>query len=194
MAKERCVRDFAALEALFRRFYKPLRAYAFRFVNDKDLSEDIVQDVFYEIWQRSENIRFEDDAVKSYLFRAVYTHSLNALKKTQQNVYSLEPGREADILDQYVSSYMQNSEQSLLLKELEEEIMSYINNLPPQCRKIFMLSRSYGLKNREIAEQLGISIKAVEKQISKALYGLKAHLLRKDLFPLLMFTVTCLSH
>ena len=191
MSSERYVQDFTALEALFKRFYKPLRAYAFRFVNDKDLSEDIVQDVFFELWQRRESIRFEDAAVKSYLFRAVYTHALNALNKKQQDVCTLEPAREAD---QYVTSYMQNSEQSLLLKELEEEIMSYINTLPPQCRKVFMLSRSYGLKNREIAEQLDISIKAVEKQISKALYGLKEHLVQKDLFPLLVLAVTCLSH
>lgn len=194
MSSEKYVQDFAVLEALFKRFYKPLRAYAFRFVNDKDLAEDIVQDVFYELWRRRESIRFEDEAVKSYLFRAVYTHALNALNKKQQGVYLLEPERESDMLDQYVSSYMQNSEQSLLLKELEEEIMSYINTLPPQCHKIFMLSRSYGLKNREIAEQQGISVKAVEKQISKALYGLKQHLIQKGLFPLLVLAVTCLSH
>ena len=191
MSSEGYVQDFMALETLFKRFYKPLQAYAFRFVNDKDLSEDIVQDVFFELWQRRESIRFEDVVVKSYLFRAVYTHSLNALNKKHQNVCSLDSERETDILDQYVSSYMQNSEQSLLLKELEEEIMSYINTLPPQCHKIFMLSRSYGLKNREIAEQLGISIKAVEKQISKALYGLKEHLVRKDLFPLLRLAFMC---
>ncbi len=191
MSSERYVQDFMALETLFKRFYKPLQAYAFRFVNDKDLSEDIVQDVFFELWQRRESIRFEDVAVKSYLFRAVYTHSLNVLNKKKQNICSLDSERETDILDQYVSSYMQNSEQSLLLKELEEEIMSYINTLPPQCHKIFMLSRSYGLKNREIAEQLGISIKAVEKQISKALYGLKEHLVRKDLFPLLILAFMC---
>ncbi|WP_075559266.1 RNA polymerase sigma-70 factor [Parabacteroides timonensis] len=191
MSSEGYVQDFMALETLFKRFYKPLQAYAFRFVNDKDLSEDIVQDVFFELWQRRESIRFEDVVVKSYLFRAVYTHSLNALNKKHQNVCSLDSERETDILDQYVSSYMQNSEQSLLLKELEEEIMSYINTLPPQCHKIFMLSRSYGLKNREIAEQLGISIKAVEKQISKALYGLKEHLVRKDLFPLLILAFMC---
>ena len=194
MPSEKYVQDFAVLEALFKRFYKPLRAYAFRFVNDKDLAEDIVQDVFYKLWRRRESIRFEDEAVKSYLFRAVYMHALNALNKKQQGVYPLEPERESDILDQYVSSYMQNSEQSLLLKELEEEIMSYINTLPPQCHKIFMLSRSYGLKNREIAEQQGISVKAVEKQISKALYGLKQHLIQKGLFPLLVLAVTCLSH
>lgn len=193
MSGEIYVQDFAVLETLFKRFYKPLRAYAFRFVNDKDLSEDIVQDVFYELWKRRESIRFEDESVKSYLFKAVYTHALNALDKKQQDVYPLKPERETDILDQYVSSYMQNSEQSLLLKELEEEIMSYINTLSPQCHKIFMLSRSYGLKNREIAEQLNISIKAVEKQISKALSGLKEYLIQRDLFPLLVLAVTCLS-
>ena len=85
---------------------------------------------FYELWKRRESIRFEDESVKSYLFKAVYTHALNALDKKQQDVYPLKPERETDILDQYVSSYMQNSEQSLLLKELEEEIMSYINTLP----------------------------------------------------------------
>ena len=193
MSGEEYVQDFAALETLFKRFYKPLRTYAFRFVNDKELSEDIVQDVFYELWKRRESIRFKDDAIKSYLFRAVYTHALNALNNKSQSACSLVPERETDILDRYITSYMQNSEQSLLLKELEEEIMSYINTLPPQCHKIFMLSRSYGLKNREIAEQLDISIKAVEKQISKALYGLKEHLVRKDLFPLLVLAVTCFS-
>ena len=76
---------------------------------------------FYELWKRRESIRFEDESVKSYLFKAVYTHALNALDKKQQDVYPLKPERETDILDQYVSSYMQNSEQSLLLKELEEE-------------------------------------------------------------------------
>ena len=160
MSGEIYVQDFAALETLFKRFYKPLRAYAFRFVNDKDLSEDIVQDVFYELWKRRESIRFEDESVKSYLFKAVYTHALNALDKKQQDVYPLKPERETDILE---------------------------------CHKIFMLSRSYGLKNREIAEQLNISIKAVEKQISKALSGLKEYLIQRDLFPLLVLAVTCLS-
>ena len=57
MSGEIYVQDFAALETLFKRFYKPLRAYAFRFVNDKDLSEDIVQDVFLYVWE----------TVKSYM-------------------------------------------------------------------------------------------------------------------------------
>ena len=181
-----------AFNGVFRYYYPRIMAYTASMVEQK-AAEDIVQDVFYELWKRRESIRFEDESVKSYLFKAVYTHALNALDKKQQDVYPLKPERETDILDQYVSSYMQNSEQSLLLKELEEEILSYINTLPPQCHKIFMLSRSYGLKNREIAEQLDISVKAVEKQISKALAGLKEHLVQKDLYPLLVLAVTCLS-
>ena len=178
---------------LFDSYADDLYRFAVSYTGSKQEAEDIVQDVFYELWKRRESIRFEDESVKSYLFKDVYTHALNALDKKQQDVYPLKPERETDILDQYVSSYMQNSEQSLLLKELEEEIMSYINTLPPQCHKIFMLSRSYGLKNREIAEQLNISIKAVEKQISKALSGLKEYLIQRDLFPLLVLAVTCLS-
>lgn len=194
MMLDRPVPDIEALDTLFKRFYKPLRAYAYRFVDDKDLSEDIVQDTFFELWAHRETIRFTDNSISSYLFKAVYNRSLGVLNKEKQHaVCSLEANCEYDILDQYLSSYIQNSEQSLLLKELEDEIMAYINALPPQCHKIFMLSRSYCLKNREIADQLNISIKAVEKQISKALYGLKEHLRQKDLFPFLVLAVTLLS-
>lgn len=194
MISESHIPDFDALEQLFKRYYKPLRAYAYRFVDDKDLSEDIVQDVFFELWQRRESMRFEDEAIKSYLFKAVYNTSLNALSKKQPVVYSLEPGKEVEVLEQYLSSSIQNSEQSLLLKELEEEIKAYVDTLPTQCRKVFLLSRSYGLKNREIAEQLNISIKAVEKHISKALFGLKGHLTEKGLFPFLILAVSIMKN
>lgn len=177
----------AALEMLFKRFYKPLRAYAFRFVNDTNLAEDIVQDIFFELWQKRDSIEF-DGPVKSYLFKSVYNLSVNALHKKYQNKeYLLNESDENDILEQYLSANIQNQEQSLLLKELEKEITSFVDTLSPQCRKVYLLSRSYGLKNREIAEQLNISIKAVEKQISKALSGLKTHLTKGGMIPLLLF-------
>ena len=181
MSGEAHPKDWAAIETLFKRFYKPLRAYAFRFVSDEYLAEDIVQDVFFELWQRREEIRFEDASVKAYLFKAVYTHALNALNKRVVSVTPLDTVGEDDVLDTYVKSSVQSAEQPLLTSELEEAIRQYIKLLPPQCNKIFTLSRRYGLKNREIAEQLGISIKAVEKQISKALFGLKNYLGKNDL-------------
>ena len=173
--------DLEALEALFKRFYKPLRAYAYRFVSDEYQAEDIVQDVFLEIWQRHESIHFDDESIKSYLFKAIYTHAINVLTRQPQPVSSLGFGQNDDPLKLYVYDLTQNADNCLLLKELKTAIQSYIQILPPQCHKIFILSRNYGLKNREIADQLGISIKAVEKQISKALFGLKEHLLKKGL-------------
>ncbi|MDR0574120.1 MAG: RNA polymerase sigma-70 factor [Tannerella sp.] len=175
----------AALERLFTRFYKPLRAYAFRYVNDAAISEDVVQDMFLELWVRREDIRFADaDAVKSYLFKSVHNHAINLLK--QDRLHDHCPLDDIDIdenslLESYVSSRVLDQEQSLLLKELDAEIAGFIETLPPQCRKIFLLSRAGGLKNREIAEQLHISIKAVEKQIGKALSGLRQRLRSKDL-------------
>lgn len=184
--------DLLAFENLFRRFYKPLRAYAFRFVNDKELAEDIVQDTFLELWSRKEYVRFNENSVQSYLFKTVYNRSINVInKKIQQNQSQLDQDKEDLILEQYLMSHIQNSEQSLILKELEEEITAFIETLPPQCKKIFLLSRTYELKNREIAEQLGISIKAVEKQISKALFSLKTYLTEKGL--ILLFFLLCLN-
>ena len=175
------ISDLEALEALFKRFYKPLQAYAYRFVFDEYQAEDIVQDVFLEIWQRHESMRFDDESIKSYLFKAVYTHAVNILTRKPQSISSLDSEQNDDPLKLYVYDLTQNADNCLLLKELKATILSYIQTLPPQCHKIFILSRNYGLKNREIADQLGISIKAVEKQISKALFGLKECLLKNGL-------------
>jgi len=169
------------VDALFRRYYKPLRAYAFRFVNDWIAAEDIVQDVFFELWTRRGSIRF-NEAVSSYLFKAVYSRSINFIKSNlQNNNCSLNEMNECNILDQYIEDHMQNQERSLLLDELEAEIKDFVESLPSQCQKIFFLSRNYNLKNHEIANQLSISVKAVEKQITKALSELKLHLRKKGL-------------
>ncbi|MDR1454572.1 MAG: RNA polymerase sigma-70 factor [Tannerella sp.] len=165
-----------ALESLFARYYKPLRAYAFRYVNHREASEDIVQDIFLELWARRESIRFDDpDAVKSYLFKSVYTRALYLLKTRPPN----DPLEALD--ENALSSPVPGQEQSLFFGELKTEIAGCVETLPPQCRKIFLLSRGHELKNREIAARLGISIKAVEKQIGKALSVLRKHLRAKDL-------------
>ncbi len=171
------------LEALFKRYYKPLRSYAFRFVNNKDLSEDIVQDVFFELWNKKEYIRFEEEnSVKSYLFKSVFNRSVNILNSGYlKDSLPLEETSESQIIEHYLVHHLENQERSLLLKELKIEIAEFVDMLPPQCKKIFILSRTHNLKNKEIAEKLGISIKAVEKQITKAVTELRKHLLKKDL-------------
>lgn len=182
MSTDNHVQSLLALEELFKSHYKPLRAYAYRFINNKAIAEDIVQDIFFEVWSHHEKIHLHDKkAVKSYLFKSVYNRSINLLNSGILHATSIEETNEDQIIETSLSQYIPNQEQSLLLKELEAEITGFIETLPPQCKKIFVLSRADGLKNKEIAEQLGVSIKAVEKQISKALAGLKTHLLKKEL-------------
>ena len=162
------------------------------FICNKEIAEDIVQDVFFELWSRRKTIRLEDkNAVKSYLFKSIYNRSINLIKSNALYTHtSLEEINETQIIESYLSQHLRNQEHSLLLKELEEEIATYVETLPPQCRRIFLLSRTYGMKNKEIADQLGISIKAVEKQITKAIFGLKEYLEKKDLLFLCWFFST----
>lgn len=183
MSNRNDTEQMTSLEDLFKSYYYPLRAYTLRFICNKEIAEDMVQDVFFELWSRRETIRLEDkNAVKSYLFKSIYNRSINLIKSDALYIHtSFEETHETQIIESYLSQHLCNQEHSLLLKELEEEIAAYVETLPPQCKKIFLLSRTYGLKNKEIADQLGISIKAVEKQITKAISGLKEHLEKKDL-------------
>jgi RNA polymerase sigma-70 factor (ECF subfamily) len=176
------IHKLRALEEMFRSHYKILRAYACRYVNDMETSEDIVQDVFCELLSRMDAVSFGDaTAIKAYLFKAIYNRCLNTLQKRRREIYSLDEAVESRIAEQYMETHQQDPGQSLMLKELESEIAVFVQTLPPQCRKIFTLSRSHELKNGEIAEQLGISVKAVERQITKALQGMKEYLRRKEL-------------
>lgn len=164
------------VEDLFRKYYKILRAYALRLVNDRDVAEDITQDVYYELCKRQEELTL-DSEIKYYLFRSVYTKVLNYLNsKAHTEHESLEQTTESKIQQIYLQSWQQNQESDLFFKELQTEINIIVNSLPEQCRRVFLLSRKSGLKNREIADQLGISVKAVEKHISKALALLRLRL------------------
>ena len=171
--------NLESVEQLFRQYYKVLRVYAFRFVNDWDIAEDVVQDVFVALWNKRTDIEF-DGAVKAYLFKAVYNKSLNILssKKYTDQIEALQ------ILEN-------NQENSLFMKELQSEIETFIETLPTQVKKVFILSRSYGLKIKEISVQLDLSPKTVEKYLTRALLELRTHLKNKDLMSLLFLLYLC---
>lgn len=175
------------VEELFRKYYKVLRAFAYRLLNDKEVAEDVVQDVFYELWKKQEVLIF-DTAIRSYLFRSTYTKSLNYLNsKFNTSQESLEQSTENKIQQIYIQSQLLAPESDLLLKELHTEIKAIVDSLPDQCKKVFILSRVSELKNKEISDRLGISIKTVEKHISKALSILRLNLKDMDIILLLPF-------
>ena len=173
------------VEELFRKYYKILRAYAYRLLDDKHTAEDIVQDVYYDLWKRKDRLVIEE-AVKSYLFRSVYTKALNYRNSKMYTTREvLDCSTEDKIQQIYIQSHTTDQEGELIYKELKAEIYRVINLLPDQCKKVFILSRKYELKNREIAEKLGISVKTVEKHISKALSVLRLNLKDVNLILLL---------
>lgn len=158
--------DIASFEALFNRFYPGLCSYAKSLVGMKEVAEEVVQDVFYNIWKNRETIRIRY-SVQSYLYRSVYNHSMMHLRKMRrehfmEDITSLEP--EIDAPD---------PSQLIQLDEVSELISLTLENLPERTREIFRMNRQEGLKYREIAEKLSISEKTVEANMGKALKALR---------------------
>ena len=178
--------DREAFELLFRRYYHRLCGFANKFLNDLVESEEVVQEVFFRIWQNREKLQMGID-IQPYIFRSVQNVCLNFLKhKKVANEYSeilqllYKEGAECDY-----SGY-----EKMIVRELEVKINIAIDGLPDECRKIFLMNRNDGLKYSEIAEQLGISVKTVETQISRALKKLREEL--KDYLILFIFTLLML--
>ena len=165
---------------LFKSHYQNLCAYAYLFLKDADVSEDTVQEVFYKLWKNREKISV-DSSVKSYLFRAVRNGCMNVLehiKVKEGYVDSTAHGLEGD---------QHTSVDQAIVNELEQKIKETIDLLPTERRKIFMMSRYEGLKYREIAEELDISVKTVENQMYKALGFMRENL--KDYLPLILWLI-----
>ena len=160
-----------AFELLFRKYYARLCGFANKFLYDPDESEEIVQEVFFNVWRKKEQLNV-NDGISAYLFRSVQNLSLNLIehKKIANSYYAVIARVYENSSDDWsVDSQVQYA-------ELQEKIEGAIATLPAECRKIFKMSRMEGLKYAEIAVQLGISIKTVETQMSRALSKLKTEL------------------
>ncbi len=155
------------MEVVFRRFYVPLGRTVNRMLNDPDATEDIVQDVFIKVWNSRETLQF-NHSIKSYLYRAAINAALNYLEKSKKSVSldtdSIHEPSHTEVEDQFN------------LREVETHIQDAINNLPPACKAIFVLSRYEDMSYREIAESMQISPKTVENQMGKALKLMRDYL------------------
>ena len=173
-----------AHSADFRQFflvhYETLCIRAFRLVHDRNLSEDIVQDVFLMLWKRRTEIDFSRP-VLPYLTTAVRNRSIDCLRSRKSRG---EGTCGLDTLDGYVRCLVADRcEEEFDLSWLRHEIDDGVSQLSEQCRRVFLLT---GLKNREIAERLNISVKAVEKHIGVALSKLRLRLSRSGFFNLFL--------
>jgi RNA polymerase sigma-70 factor, ECF subfamily len=164
---------------LFKGNFKDLCYFAIQYVKDSDIAKDIVQEVFFILWQKKESIDLSK-SVKSYLTLAVRNKCLNYIRDHKK--FS-DPILESE--DQYFKSDYKQGDR-LIEDELRKKISSSIEELPPKCREVFLLSRYENLKYQEIADRLHISVKTVETQMSKALQHLRIRLAEFIMFLLFM--------
>jgi len=152
-------------EEIFKMHYKALCNAANKILDDKDASEDVVQDVFLKLWSKRNELSVIQ-SIKSYLYRATINTSLNYLESNKKIIR---------LQDSEFTTAVNGGEE-LQHKELETKINEAINQLPPKCKVIFVLSRYEGMKYQQIADHLEISIKTVENQMGKALQMLRERL------------------
>lgn len=160
--------DKQLFEQLFRDYFTRLCNFAQNYISDLDTTREIVQEVYINLWQKKESID-TDKSIKSYLYASVKNRCLNYIrdnKKFRSYVLDVEL---ADFEVTFESDAFTES-------ELQTKINNALGKLPEKCRKVFLLSRFEELKYKEIADELNISVKTVEAQMSKALKILREEL------------------
>jgi len=161
-----------AMKHLFEMFYKPLCAYASRYVGSVPVAEEIVSDVMLKIWQNREQ-GYRPESFREYLFAATRNTALNHLKQ-QKNRRTLNDAWAEQLRNDLIEETTLNT---IIAEETQVKINSLIDNLPDQCRKAFLMSRIGDMSYDEIAENMGISTNTVKYHIKTALQKLRAGLL-----------------
>jgi len=161
--------DHIAFKALFSRYYAALCVYSENFVGNRQFSEDLVQDVFANVWMKRAELCF-DETLGSYLYKAVHNASIQFLRRqkmkdrnsAQINAKLSEAGY---IPTEWTAIDSDPAEES----EIQTLYRQALEQLPTQTRDIYLCSREKDMKYSEIAELMGLSVKSVEYHISKAL-------------------------
>ena len=153
-------------EKIFKESFNRLCNLAVTIVKDSDTAKDIVQQVFTRLWNNLNSLSIESSGI-AYLKRAVVNTALNHVERTKKIKF------EEDLVAYESTS---EEERNINPEEIKRQLMEAIESLPPKCQTVFSLSRFSGYTNKEIAEDLDISIKAVEKHITTAIKTLRIKL------------------
>ena len=158
------------LEKYFQWMYRPLCLYALNITESYEDSEDIVQQIFVELLEKAVVGSLEVGNMKGYLYTVVRNRAVKYVKKDQEKVS--------------VESAMYLTDENILSISVEEEalVWNWIDALPTERRNIFLMAKQQGMKYKEIAEQLDISVKTVEGQMGKALKTLRDKAIKIYLF------------
>lgn len=157
IAKER---EGDAYQLLYRQYHLTLLQFATAYLKAKEPAEEIVNDVLYKVWQRKESIA-EISHLRAYLFTAVRNACLNQLarQREEQGLLSGMPFKDLTAED---------PESIIISMELHDCIRNAINALPPRCKQIYEMVRIEGLRNKDVAAQLNISVNTIDAQLAIA--------------------------
>lgn len=153
--------DENAFQAIFHEFYIPVCKTVQRFIRDKNIVEDLAQDIFVRLWERREQINITA-SLGAYLHRMAVNEALTHLRR--QKKFQIN-----DIAETDFKANDHSTDEVMVGNELKDNIQAAISQLPPRCQTIFKLSRYEQMTYKQIGEQLDISVKTVENQMGKAL-------------------------
>ncbi|WP_298238542.1 RNA polymerase sigma-70 factor [uncultured Algibacter sp.] len=166
--------DRKSFKALFKRYYKMLLDYAMTFTGDMQEAEDIVQQTFIILWTNRQKINAEK-SLKSYLY--------SITRNTYIDTYRKQKRRESffdEIKERALNSRI--NDDSEIIEQRILKLKSVIELLPERCKEVLQMNKIEGLKYREIADQLKISIKTVESQMRIAYQKIREAFKDDDLF------------
>ena len=157
-----------ALSYLMDTYHQPLCLYVYSFCNDSDGAKDIVQNIFIRLWEKREKVE-AIVSLKRFLYKCCYNEFISQYRKDKK-ILAFEV-EHVNALEELIKE-----ENEALLKKQIELLKIEIQNLPPRCKKTFLLSKEEGLSNLEISHKMDVTIKTVEGQITKAFKILRTKL------------------
>jgi RNA polymerase sigma-70 factor (family 1) len=161
--------DQKAMAELYDMYWKPLFISSYNLLKDKEICEDIIQEVFIDIWKNRERLVIKI-SLKSYLYACIRYKVFNEFRKNTR-------GFKVELFEGISQRFQQTTpETEIMHKELISQVNLIVDTMPQKCREVYKLSREELLSHKEIASNLNISTKTVENHITKALKILRASL------------------
>ena len=158
--------SYDSFKELYTSLYNKVLFFARKYMDSIESSEEVVSEVFLKIWKKRNDIQI-NSSFQSYLYTAVKNKCLDFLRKEGNRKFEDESALHM------VSANHSNTLEIIHSDELYTKIEAAINQLPKDRRRVFLMSRTEGLKYKEIADKLGISIKTVETQMGRSLKFLR---------------------
>ena len=171
-------------EKIFKRYYNALFFFAGKYIQDEDDAENLVQETFMSLWlNRKKILSDSESSVRSWLYNTLKNKCLNFLEKDLSRKKYNDYVRTRQMLNMSVLKDFEIDD--VLFDEVYEILNKALEQMPSQSKAVFEMSRLKGMKNKEIAETLGITVKAVEANMTRALKLLKSHF--SDYLPILLY-------